>query len=256
MSVEGNGPERVHLILMSRAPVPGRTKTRLSPPLTKEQARDFHVACLKDLLDAALAWRAKRQAGGAETRLHLFITPARSRAAFRGAGVEWPEDVTVHAQLGKSLGQRMEQAMIQVLESPPGPAWAVLVGSDLPLLGAAHLDEALAALRRADVVFGPTIDGGYYLVGVKRPPAGLFEGPRWGTHAVLQETLRAARDQGYRTALISPLPDADTVEDLRLINDHALSGKLPESRSLRFIEEWFQGHTASGGECEAASEPG
>ena len=243
MSAEEQAPPSVHLILMSRAPVPGKTKSRLSPPLSPEQARDFHVACLLDLIEAARVWRATRQEAGLETRLHLFITPAGSEGAFLEAGVTWPAEMSVHVQEGANLGERMERALELALAEPPRPAWALLVGTDLPLLGVTHFEEALNVLRRADIVFGPTIDGGYYLVGAKAPPAGLLQGPRWGTRTVLKDTLHAIRATGHQTGLISPLLDADTVDDLRAIRNHALTARTAHSRSLRFIEEWFQART-------------
>jgi hypothetical protein len=140
----------------------------------------------------------------------------------------------------------MARAIAAVLAEPPRPARALLVGSDLPLLGARHLDEALRALDSADVVFGPTLDGGYYLVGAKAPHWGLFDGPRWGTGTVLEETLRLARGLGLRAALISALPDADTAADLRAVLAHARAARLPPNRSLRLIGAWFPGESGAG----------
>jgi len=103
MSVEREEPAVVHLIVMSRAPVAGQTKTRLTPRLSAEQARDFHAACLMDVLEAAAAWRAQREAAGAPTRLHLFITPPGSQADFHAAGVAWPPEFTVRDQVGETV---------------------------------------------------------------------------------------------------------------------------------------------------------
>jgi hypothetical protein len=227
---------------MSRAPVAGQTKTRLTPPLTGDEARDFHVACLMDLLDAAAAWRDARNADGRKTFLHAAITPDDSEFEFHAQGITWPPDLLVHPQGEGTLGDRMERALVDVLGTqPPGePAWAILVGSDLPLLGASQWDESLKALERADVVFGPTIDGGYYLVAVKSAPEGLLHVPRWSSGSVMMDQIRAVHRKGFQTAMISPLIDGDNIDDLRLIRNHALSSKNPDSRGLKFIEDWFR----------------
>lgn len=232
----------LHLILMSRAPVAGQTKTRLSPPLSPEAARDFHVACLNDLLAEGRAWqRARAARGGAPVHLHLFVTPPASQPAFRGAGVRWPKDYAAHNQRGDTLGARMMHAIRRVQSRARRPAGVLLMGTDLPLLTAAHLDEAAEALPRSDVVFGPTTDGGYYLIAVKEDPMGLFDVSSWGGALVLQQSLLAARMRGKTAALITALPDADTADDLRAILRHPLADPLRERESLRFLQCHFAG---------------
>ncbi len=232
----------LHLILMSRAPVPGQSKTRLTPPLTAMDARDFHVACLNDLLAEGRAWRLAREAaGGPPVSLHLFITPPASQPAFRQAGVTWPNDYALHNQRGRTLGERMARAIEQVRTTTAQPAAVVLAGTDLPLLGGQQFDEAIDALRLADVVFGPTTDGGYYLVAVRDDPAGLFDLDGWGGSTVLERSLAAARRRGWSTALITPLPDADTADDLREILAHPRAARFADRASLRFLRERLGG---------------
>lgn len=246
-------PGRLHLVLFSRAPVPGRTKTRLSPPLSAEQARDLHVACLNDLLAAGRDWQAARAAaGGPPVRLHLFITPPASQPTFRAAGVAWPDDCALHNQRGEGLGARMEDAIRRVrgdTGADSAPA-VLLTGTDLPLLGAAHWDAAAAALgvppagrdsaAAAEVVFGPTPDGGYYLVGTRCDPAGLFALEGWGGASVLERSLAAARAAGRHAALIETLPDADTAADLRAVLAHPRAAALGERESLRLLRAWVE----------------
>jgi rSAM/selenodomain-associated transferase 2 len=90
----------------------------------------------------------------------------------------------------------------------------LLFGTDIPDLSALHLTEALDALESKDVVLGPSTDGGYWLMGLKRD-ADLFQGIPWGTEGVLRDTLGAARQRGLSACLLSPLRDIDRVEDLR-----------------------------------------
>ncbi|HKJ00455.1 MAG TPA: TIGR04282 family arsenosugar biosynthesis glycosyltransferase [bacterium] len=228
----------LHLVLFSRAPVPGQTKTRLCPPLTPAQAVAVHVACLNDLLAEGRAWAAARRAsGGIPVSLHLCITPAASQTAFRAAGVAWPNDYALHNQRGPHLGTRMEHAIRRAQRDAPAPAGVLLVGSDLPLLGAAQWDAAADALATADAVFGPTPDGGYYLVGTRRDPVGLFALQGWGGTTVLEQSLAAARAAGFQPALIEALPDADTAADLHAVLAHARAAALADRASLRLIRE-------------------
>ena len=135
----------------------------------------------------------------------------------------------------------MADAFTRVQRGKHGPRRVLLVGTDLPLLTAAHLDAATDALAEtgtpagADVVFGPSADGGYYLVALKGPPGALFDLPGWGGGAVLQDSLAQARRLGKTTALIDPLPDADTPENLAALLGHPLAAALAHRESLRFL---------------------
>lgn len=228
----------LHLVLFSRAPVPGQTKTRLTPPLTATQAAALHVAYLNDLLGAAHEWAAMRsRRGGPPVSLHLFITPAGSQGAFRTAGVTLPAELRLHNQAEGHLGARMERAIRQVQRDASAPAAVLLCGTDLPLLGAAQWDAAADALGEADAVFGPTPDGGYYLVGARRDPAGLFPTQGWGGPDVLERSLAGAREAGLRATQIAPLPDADTAEHLRSVLAHPIASDLGGRASLRLLRE-------------------
>jgi hypothetical protein len=231
-------PASLQLVLFSRAPVAGQTKTRLTPPLSPEQARDVHVACLNDLLADGRAWAAARTARtGVPVGLHLFITPPASQPAFRRAGVHWPNDYALHNQRGEELGVRMEHAIRRARRDAAAPAGVLLVGTDLPLLGAAQWDAAADALAAADVVYGPTPDGGYYLVGMRCDSAGLFAISGWGGGTVLEQSLAAVRAAGLRPALIEALPDADTAAHLREVLAHPRAAALAERAGLRLIRD-------------------
>ncbi len=225
----------VHLILFSRAPVAGATKTRLAAGLGAEAARDFHVACLHDVLEEAAAWRADAPAElERPVRVHAFLTPAGSQGDFARAGIVWPPTVRLWDQAGDTLGARMHGALQAVLAEEPGTA--LLIGTDLPLFRRALLSAAVHALERADVVFGPTLDGGYYLVGLRQPRAELFERPAWGERTVLHQSLAAA--QGLRTVCIAALPDVDVAADaLRVLADPACAA-LDGRRAVRLLRRW------------------
>jgi len=95
-----------------------------------------------------------------------------------------------------------------------GARQVVLHGTDIPGLTPEHLETAFSALRRSDLVLGPSTDGGYWLMGLRKP-ADLFDGMEWGSSSVFDQTLAAARAQGISVQVLSPLTDMDTAEALR-----------------------------------------
>jgi rSAM/selenodomain-associated transferase 1 len=229
----------VHLIVMSRAPLPGRTKTRLIPAFGAEGAAAFHAACLADILSEAEAWRQAGPAQGQARGLTLCVTPPESWPAFARAGIVFPAGAALTFQQGDTLGARMAHALHEALAGtgpgsgaqthPAAGAAALLVGSDVPLLSRSHLEAAVARLadaeKPADIVLGPAEDGGYYLIGVGaggRWPE-LFTLEDWGGDTVLQRTLAAAARIGLRVAQLDVLPDADTPEDLARNLAHPLA---------------------------------
>ncbi len=140
-------------------------------------------------------------AGAAFCRSRRTVLPERHGAS--GAG--WPRSVAIVAQGGGDLGARMQRAFDAL---PPGPA--VLVGSDIPDLGPRQIAAAFAALGRRPLVFGPALDGGFWLVGQRRlqPQPGLFAGVRWSSASALADTI-ANIPPGLCHALLDPLSDVD-----------------------------------------------
>ena len=96
----------------------------------------------------------------------------------------------------------------------------VLVGADSPTLPVAYIEQAFAELRRADVVLGPAMDGGYYLVGCGRRVPPIFHGIAWSTGQVLAQTLARLEDRSWRLALLPPWYDVDTSADCGLLRTH------------------------------------
>ena len=243
----------VHLILFSRAPVAGQTKTRLARDIGPEPARDIHLACLADAIETLHHFKERRREGlpgspaPAEVNCHLFITPPGSERVFSETGLSWPAHFRVWAQSEGDLGARMADALAAALEGEENGR-ALLMGSDLPLLTPSHLEEALAALDTADVVFGPSEDGGYYLVGMKQLHPRLFEPGQWGRSAVLAETLKLAEREGLRPAVISPLPDVDTLADLERVRAHPLFETLTGRRAVKLIRKLGRKKPVSGAE--------
>jgi rSAM/selenodomain-associated transferase 1 len=96
-----------------------------------------------------------------------------------------------------------------------GARRVVLVGTDVPELAAGHLDEAISALARHDVVLGPATDGGYYLIALRKPVPALFSAMEWSTPGVFAETKKRAEEGGLAVHVLPALSDIDTIEDVR-----------------------------------------
>ena len=209
---------------MTRAPSSGG-KTRLAPHLSEHRLRALRHALLADTL--------RTIANGCSCEVIVFVTPGDAADEVR-ALTDGPIECV--PQVEGDLGRRMRAAFTHLLEAPNCDA-ALLVGSDIPLLSADHFDEARETLSTAGgVVLGPADDGGYYLIGMRRVYAELFEGIAWGTTSVLTDTLRVADRAGIEARLIRAAYDVDTIEDLQRLEDD-LRTASPELAP--HVRAWF-----------------
>jgi rSAM/selenodomain-associated transferase 1 len=190
------------VVLFARAPS-AAGKTRLTGHLPVDRACGLREALLLDTLDAV------RAVGEA---VLVSFTP-EDRHAEMAALVG---SIGLVAQRGVDLGQRMYHAMGDAFSR--GAKNVALVGSDLPLLPSQRLVDAFVRLESgSDVVFGPSTDGGFYLVGARRRAPGVFDGIEWGTERVLAGITAASRRKQLQVALLEPWWDVDGPEDLRRI---------------------------------------
>jgi rSAM/selenodomain-associated transferase 1 len=182
-----------HLVVFVKAPRLGAVKRRL--------AADIGAVCATAFYRRTLASVLARLRRDRRWRLSLAVTPDRDawRSGF------WPDRLHRIPQGTGDLGKRIARVMAAM---PPGPV--VVVGSDVPDLDIGHVAPAFHALGRADAVFGPAPDGGYWLVGLKRrrPLPGLFDAVRWSTEHALCDTL-ANLPPGASVAFIETLEDID-----------------------------------------------
>jgi uncharacterized protein len=194
---------RTVVVVFAKAPRPGGVKTRLCPPLSATAAAQLYRCFVLDILDRVRAVNG--------------ITPAVAYAPRRGrrffAAVR-PRMLLI-PQAGADLGARMAGVFERLFAR--GFEAVVLIGADSPTLPPAYLRRAIRAVRRSDVdgVIGPSEDGGYYLIGLRRPCPELFDGIAWSTGRVLAQTLARARRAGRRLRALPTWYDVDTVEDLR-----------------------------------------
>jgi hypothetical protein len=207
-------PDFERLILFTRYPQAGTTKTRLIPALGAAGAADLQRCMTVHTLRAAIDW-ARRRRGDIEVRFeggseHLMRRWFGAPDAPRRAG-----DVTFLDYLPQGagdLGERLARATQNAFHS--GAHRVVVVGTDAPDLTAELLTTAFRRLGEVDVVLGPACDGGYYLIGLRRPSPQLFTNMPWGSGDVCHETQAAARAADLAVATLQTLADIDRPEDL------------------------------------------
>ena len=211
------------IICFTRIPLPGQTKTRLQPFLNGAECAALHSAFLRDI--AAVC-------ESVEADLFVAYTPAIGSSLLAGL---FPPRTRFFSQVEADLGTRMDQALRRVLAQSYDAC--ILIGSDLPLLGAAQLRSAFAALERADATLGPTPDGGYYLVGLRSPCSELFAKQTYGCPTVYEHAVAALRAAGRSFSPALPCSDVDTVEDLRALRAALYGQDSCTARCLRALPE-------------------
>lgn len=191
------------LIVFAKAPIPETVKTRLCPPLTAEEAASLHGSLVLDAIERAKALTdLTLYVAGSPNVTHPFFKVLEGRYAVR-----------LFEQRGADLGSRMREAMHDAFVA--GHTKALLTGTDLPNLPRSYLTRAIDLLNTHELVLGPTLDGGYYLVGLRRPVPELFEGIAWSSPAVLRETKKKAEEAGISVGLLPECRDLDDLEDLK-----------------------------------------
>ena len=207
------------LLVIAKRPMPGQTKTRLTPPLSAEHAAELYENFLQDTLDLARA----------VPNVTRFIAYAPSGA--EKYFTRLAPDYTLVPQIGNDLGERLDNALTRCLND--GFARAVIMDSDSPTLPARYIIDALDALNDADVVLGPCDDGGYYLIGIKQPQPRLLREIKMSTPNVLRDTLALAREENLRIALTEQWYDVDTTTELEHLREELRSsqnGTAPRTR--------------------------
>jgi uncharacterized protein len=198
---------RPTIIVFTREPIPGSTKTRLAARIGANNAAALADAFTRDAAAKARDLGlpvviAADYAGELSCNRYFQILARRFDAALIGQGEG-------------HLGLRMARALAPYL-----PGGALLIGTDTPSLPLSCLRRSVVLLRRSRVVLGPSLDGGYYLVGVRRAMPDIFAGIRWGGSDVLRDTLRRLRLAGVRPAMAPAWYDVDRWSDLMLLGEH------------------------------------
>ncbi len=183
------------LILFAKAPIAGRVKTRLCPPLTSAQAASLHSALVQDTI-----------------KMLSTFSPCADLELSSDSSVEaWPEmAVPRSVQAQGDLGTRIFHALAGALLS--GREIAMVIGSDSPGLPSTHIGALLQS--GAEVTLGPSLDGGFFAIACRRVHAGMFDGVRWSTESTLDDVSRSAAQCGLKFATGPTWFDVDVKDDL------------------------------------------
>jgi uncharacterized protein len=223
---------RILVALMTRVPLPGQTKTRLMTHLTGEECARLHRAFLEDVIPLLT--------DVVKLPTCIFFTPSDNAQPLQ----ELVNDrLPLIPQEGETLGERMSAAIRWGLAQ--GYEGVLVVGSDLPTLPAAVFHEAVRQLEYCDVVLGPTLDGGYYLVAAKEDYPGIFQDIAWGTGNVFEATMCQIKRMGLKPSVLIPWNDVDTFADVQLLQEQLKASALitpTTNRHTRIAVKTLLGH--------------
>jgi len=214
------------LIVFAKEPVPGTVKTRLRSCFSDEGLVRLYKAFVKDTL--AIVNETRR------TRKILAFSSMEAPHFLRSVS----NGFELIKQKGRTLGDRMHNAFLYDARENKSKK-TVIVGTDSPTLPPRMIEKAFRALSRKDVVLGPSVDGGYYLIGMKEPCAGIFKGICWGSASVFKKTLDNATALGKTTALLDEWYDVDDRDGLQRLKTHleALKNKNIARNTRKFLKE-------------------
>jgi len=221
-------PNLCALGIMTKAPLPGQVKTRLSPPLTPEEAAHLNICFLRDT-----AASITKACGGKARGVGVY-TPHGAESAYIDI---LPREFDLLPQRGEGFGERLASAAEDLFHC--GFASVCLVDSDSPTVSSEDYATAVELLsKKADcVVLGPSDDGGYYLIGMKQNYRRLFEAIDWSTEHVLQQAKQRARELNLEVSLLPTGYDIDDAATLRrlyneLLSDESRSDIAPHTRKF------------------------
>jgi rSAM/selenodomain-associated transferase 1 len=225
------------LAVMTKAPKAGRVKTRLTPPLSPEEAASLNTCFLRDTAAAIL------RAGNEKSQGVGVYTPVGSEAAYSGI---LPEEFVLVPQRGDAFGERLLAATEDLLRL--GYDSLCLIDSDSPTVPDEAFAQAVEYLSRPEdsVVLGPSDDGGYYLIGLKKTHGRLFERIDWSTERVLEQTVAAAREIDLPVHLLPTWYDVDDRATLARLcheffgNNGAASKGFAAPATRGFLSELLQ----------------
>jgi rSAM/selenodomain-associated transferase 1 len=231
---------RCALAVMTKAPRAGAVKTRLTPPLSPEEAAALNICFLRDTAAAIVQTAAERAANG----IGVF-TPVGADEAYQEI---LPGDFDLVPQRGDKFGERLVCATEDLLRL--GFASVCLINSDSPTVPQSAFSQAVDFLNRDEdsVVLGPSDDGGYYLIGLKQLHRSLFEGIDWSTDRVFAQTIERARELDLPVHLLPTWYDVDDQATLQRLrrelfgsNGDAAPTGFPAPATRQFLGELSEG---------------
>ena len=213
------------LIIIAKEPQVGSTKTRLSPPLKLSEAAELFEALLSDTIDLASSIEG--------IDLAVAVTPPESTRYFER---KTPTGTVLIPVTCDDIGECLKQVFEELFQLGYPKVFAF--NSDGPSLPREYINKAIRLLDVNDVVFGPSEDGGYYLVGLKKLYPDIFHDIDWSTSQVLAQSLAKAEVENLRVALLPRWYDVDTASDVKRLWEEVRN--LPANQLVhtrRFFEE-------------------
>jgi uncharacterized protein len=217
-AIGGSVDQRVCICVFAKPPVPGRVKTRLTPLLGSLGAAELAKAFLHDTWASVstLPWAKPVLASAQEGPQDFLHTPTEI----------WPQGEG-------DLGARLENISRRALRNHPH---VIAIGADSPGLPARYLEQAREALRRADAVIGPSEDGGFYLLGLRKCPTGLLSGIPWSAPTTCLETIAKLQAAGLTVYILDDWFDVDTAQDLEKLNALITAKQIEAPKTQHFLE--------------------
>lgn len=193
---------------MLKAPVAGTVKTRLVPPLSKEDATMLYRYFIQDTFSRISALNG--------IGIIAAYTPQNQEYAIRKL---LPLRTVLIPQKGKDLGERLVNIFSQLFSA--GYKKVVIIGTDSPDLPIEYIKKSFAMLKgKTELVLGPAEDGGYYLIAMSRPCKEIFKNIKWSTDTVFEKTLEKAKKAGLKAALLPKWYDVDDMKSLMLLKEN------------------------------------
>jgi len=210
------------LIIFSKYPEPGRVKTRLAETIGDRKACDLYATFLEDLVQTH---------ANQSYDLIMSYAPHSAETSFESLKLFESYETKFELQHGKTLGERMQHVFKKCLKEYEK---IIIIGSDLPDLEVETIKEAFTWLSSVDVVLGPSVDGGYYLIGLKAPHD-IFKNIAWSTGAVWDEQMREIKHKSLTHAALKERFDVDTFEDLEKLRDTIRDRR--DLKTRKFMED-------------------
>ena len=217
------------LVVFAKAPIIGQVKTRLIGALTPEEATEIYVCFLQDTFAMMETVQEERE----QLSLVLCYTPADEIEAFEAADVE---GCLMLAQRGQELGERLHNCLADLFDA--GFRSIVILGADCPTLPDEIVIEAFEQLtKQPSIVIGPSVDGGYYLIGLNHLYPELFARIDWSSEMVLSQTEARAAELNLSISRLPEWNDVDTPSDLENLKQLIVSGAVTPPKTSKYLKK-------------------
>ena len=212
------------LVVMLKAPVAGKVKTRLTPPLKKEDAARLYKCFIQDIFSRISTLNG----------IDIIAAYTPKNAAERIKRIV-PANTMLIPQKGSDLGERLQNIFSQLFSI--GYKKVAIIGTDSPDLPVEYIKKSFSSLNKnTSIVIGPSRDGGYYLIAMSRYSEEVFKDIPWSTNTVFKKTLEKAKKAGLLPAFLPEWYDVDETDDLKTLREN-MRLHYPAAKTSKFLEK-------------------